>query len=211
MGKIVDLSGKTFGRWNVLELSHNTNSVLYWKCRCICGTEKVVFGGDLKRGVSKSCGCLAREVAGQHVITHGMTSHPAHRNWISMNQRCYNQESNDYQWYGARGIKVCERWQDSFEDFWKDTGPTWQSGLTLDRKKVDQDYGPDNCRWATRKEQARNRRNNRIVDTPNGPMLLIEAAETYGIDCRTVNSRFKYGWTFTEVFLTPVLERGPRK
>jgi hypothetical protein len=194
MGQIIDLTGKRFTRWTVTGLSHQVGKMLYWHCVCDCGTQRAVFGGDLKRGGSHSCGCLMREAAGQRKTTHGMMNHPAYRSWVYMKGRCNNPNTDGYHLYGGRGIKVCKRWSGSFERFWADMGPTWSEGLTLDRVKVNGDYKPSNCRWATRKEQAGNRRTGRIIDTPEGKMSVTEAAELFGIDRKKIYARISAGW-----------------
>lgn len=190
---LVDLVGKRFGRFLVESLDENSGKVKYWHCVCDCGTRKRVFGGDLKRGNTKSCGCLMRESKSELFKTHGMARHPAYKSWQSMKNRCENTEYDGYALYGGRGITVCERWH-TFECFWEDMGQTWASGLSIDREEVDGNYEPDNCRWATPKQQANNRRTNQIINTPAGPMNVTEASEQFGVDRRTIFARIRYGW-----------------
>lgn len=201
---LIDLTGKTFGRYFVKGLTAGCGKVKFWDCRCECGTEKSVLGGDLKRGMSKSCGCLMREVAATRITTHGMSFHPAYRNWLNAKTRCYNLEGEEYPNYGGRGIIVCERWIDSFENFWEDMGPTWQKGLSLDRyPDVNGDYEKNNCRWATAKMQANNRREHRIIDTPLGPMNVTQASEAFGISRNTLMKRISSGRPESEWFGQP--------
>ena len=194
MGRIVDLTGKQFSRWNVIGLSHNKDGVLFWDCRCECGTERKVFGGDLKREVSKSCGCLMVEKSIERFSTHNMSRHLAYRSWICMRDRCENQNNTGYYLYGARGIKVCERWND-FNSFWEDMGPTWQKGLSIDRIDSDGNYEPLNCKWSTAREQANNRRTNRLMNTPVGRMNIGQASIKYGIPRGTISARLNRGWS----------------
>ena len=194
MGRIVDLTGKQFSRWNVIGLSHNQDGVLFWDCRCECGTERKVFGGDLKRGVSKSCGCLSRDGTSKRAATHRMCSHPAYRSWVNLRSRCNDKANNSYYLYGGRGIKVCERWND-FNNFWKDMGNTWENGLSIDRIDANGDYEPLNCKWSTPKEQANNRRTNRLMNTPSGRMNITQAANKYNIPRETIFGRLNRGWS----------------
>lgn len=193
MGKIVDLTGKKFGRWTVSRLSHRAGKALYWACRCECGNEKNVFGGDLKRGESQSCGCRARELRAKRATSHSMSYHKAYRSFQYMRQRCENEKSDSHHLYGKRGIKICKRWS-SFEKFWEDMGPTWKPGLSIERKNVNGDYKPSNCCWATPAEQAMNRRSNHLIDTPLGKMPVTQAARNFGILPGTVFSRIRNGW-----------------
>lgn len=198
---VIDLTWKTFGRWRVRGLAYNRNKVLYWDCECSCpaATRRVVFGGDLKRGGSRSCGCLMRESTVRRFTEHDMSYHPAYRNWIGMRVRCHNPKNACYPLYGGRGIKVCDRWNGSFSEFWNDMGPTWRKGLTLDRVDPNGDYGPENCRWATAKQQGNNRRSNRVIPTPHGDMTVTQAAEKYGISPITIFARIRYGWPESEL------------
>lgn len=203
MTKLIDLSGKTFGRIFVIRLTEGCGRNKYWDCRCECGTERSIFGGDLKRGTTQSCGCLQRENFSKQLTTHGMSFHPAYRNWIHAKVRCYDPESDEYDNYGGRGIIICDRWQ-TFENFWEDMGPTWKKGLTLDRfPDQNGNYCADNCRWATAKMQANNRRNNRIIETPLGPMNVTQASEKFGISRNTLMKRIDSGKPQSEWFNPP--------
>ena len=200
MGKVIDLTGKKFNRWYVKGLSHQKGKMLYWSCVCECGTERAVFGGDLKRGGSKSCGCYGIEERTARATSHGMAFHPAYGSWKKMKSRCSDPNNDGYKDYGGRGITVCDYWM-SFKGFWEDMGPTWKEGLSIDRIDVNGNYEPGNCRWATPKEQGNNRRTNHIVTGPNGvKMTVTEAAEAYGINRNAVYARIRYGWPESEWF-----------
>ena len=155
-----NLIGQTFGRLYVLERNHavsGKNREANWFCRCECGNITSVRSYLLRKGHTKSCGCLVIEHAAQmNPPKHGMYNTPTYHTWEGMKQRCLNPEATRYPDYGAKGITVCERWR-IFENFLEDMGER-PEGKTLDRINPFGDYEPNNCRWATPKEQANNQR-----------------------------------------------------
>lgn len=196
---LVDITGMRFSRWLVERIDPTSGKIKFWHCVCDCGTRKLVFGGDLKRGMSKSCGCLGREMRAARMTSHGFARHPAYHSWQHMRTRCENPNDDNFHIYGGRGIVVCAQWR-KFEAFWEDMGPTWQDGLSIDRKETDGNYEPSNCRWDTPKDQANNRRSNQIINTPKGPMTISQAAELFGIGRQTLNGRVKSGWPTSRLF-----------
>ena len=162
---MIDLTGKVFGRLTVLgpapRPENSKNQYKYWKCRCTCGKEKVVDGGSLRSGNTKSCGCLLKEQARESKTKHGMKGTRLYNIYKGMKQRCYNPNNKDYKDYGARGVKVCDEWngENGFINFskWAMTHG-YSDDLTIDRINVDRGYFPDNCRWADYFTQANNRR-----------------------------------------------------
>lgn len=155
----VDISGQRFGRLTVLSLAGQAKDGRFrWLCRCDCGTYTIVRGPKLRSGRTQSCGCLKLDRKGTKNpnFKHGLSFSPEWHSWDSMIQRCENLKHTSYKNYGARGIKVCDRWH-SFENFVSDMGRR-PSGHTLDRINNDGNYEPGNVKWSTPKEQAGNRR-----------------------------------------------------
>jgi hypothetical protein len=187
MGKpFIDLTNQVFTEWTV---SPNHKSVprssgkgsnrTLWFCTCSCGNTAWVDATNLRQGISTNCGCLRKIVAGKGSAaalaaakahtTHGMSRAPLYARYHAMLNRCYNPANKSYPWYGGKGITVCDRWRESFENFLADMGKTYLPGLSLERIDVKQGYSPENCKWIPRREQ--NWNTNKTVRLENGDRL----------------------------------------
>jgi len=164
-----------------------------WHCRCDCGDEVDARGNNLTSGRTTSCGCYNRERVAEAHTVHGMArygkQHPVYDAWTHMIQRCENPNDPAYKNYGARGITVCEEWHDAKAFIEWALAHGWQEGLSIDRIDNDKGYSPDNCRWATWKEQQRNKRNNHLITFNRKTQTLAEWAEEVGVKRHVLNNR----------------------
>lgn len=162
--------GSRFGRLVVLAYhrgSHDKESRV--DAVCDCGARINVILRSLREGHTKSCGCMSRELFLRRSTKHGRNGSPEHLCWKAMRARCYNPNASNFAWYGAKGVSVCERWRDSFENFFADMGPRPSKGYTVDRIDPLGNYEPSNCRWATWAEQAKNKRSSRKPEDGDAP------------------------------------------
>lgn len=195
-----------FGRWEVLgegtsRFSKDGKEIKYCICQCQCGTVREVQLNSLKRGASKSCGCLQREVAAEVQFKHGESFSRLYRIHGAMKSRCTHASRSDFPHYGGRGITYAPEWEDyeTFRDWSLANG--YEDHLTLDRIDNNGNYEPNNCRWATVEEQRCNMSSNLRINWAGKEMCLSEWARELGIDYNTLRARIKtYGWRTEEAF-----------
>lgn len=167
MGHIINLKGRKFGMFTIIDFESRENLKTKWKCLCDCGNIFIVDGGNIHNGHTKSCGCLRKEVTSKRLSTHRRSRTSEYRIWGAMKDRCYNPNTKNYSDYGCRGIKICDRWKYSFENFIEDIGFKPTKNHSIDRINNDLDYSKENCKWSTKKKQNNNKRTN-MYFTING-------------------------------------------
>lgn len=200
--------GERHGRWEIVEFVVVKNLKSMWLCKCDCGKEKILFLDRFKQ--SNSCGCLARELAKIQMTTHGYSKlgMKEYKAWSSMKERCLNPNNKRFHSYGGRGIKICERWLNSFPDFFQDMGNA-PIGFQLERKDNQGNYEPENCKWASRVEQANNKRNNRLITFMGKTQTVAEWSRETGLGFGIIHQRIARKCPIDRLF-APVSERYKR-
>lgn len=191
------LEGLRFGKWLVIGKSSKIDrfGTIYWDCVCECGRKRQIQGSSLKQGRTKSCSFCANK-------RHGYEGTPTYSSWVSMRRRCIDPKSHGYANYGGRGIEVCEEWA-FFEKFLSDMGER-PSGTSIDRIDNDKGYFKENCRWATSKQQIRNRSISPKVEYQGEIRSLAELSEIFNVPHRRLYDRIRQGWNIEEALSTPV-------
>jgi hypothetical protein len=192
----LNLTGQKFHKLTVVQEADHRAAGRYWLCRCECGNTAVIKQTALRRGATKSCGCLKAEMLTARNTTHGLSRTREYNIWQRMKARCNDPGNKDYDRYGGRCFKVCERWMDSFENFYADMGPK-PRGRSLDRyPNNDGDYEPGNVRWATQSQQCRNKANNRLLTHSGVTLCVADWADRLGVKFSVLNDRInRYGWS----------------
>ena len=191
--------GKKFGKLAVVDFAYVKNNRSHWLCRCECGNEKIVASRLLKNGHVTSCGCAHK--------SHGLSGTRLYHVWNRMNDRCYNENHKSYKDYGGRGIRVCEEWkyESGFINFYNWAVKNgYADDLSIDRIDVNGNYEPGNCRWATRIEQANNRRNNHFLTCNGETKTITEWERVTGISTQTIYKRLNRGWSEERALTEPV-------
>ena len=201
MGRIIDITGQRFGKLTVIKLVGTDKfGATKWLCKCDCGNEIVAYKTNLmKPNHTTSCGCHKREIGKKIKTTHNFSRTRIYKIWVGIKNRCYDFNSNVYYLYGKRGITVCKEWLEDFMTFYN-----WamQNGynekLTIDRIDSNGNYEPNNCRWATAKEQSNNTSKNRVYFIDGVRYTTKQIAEKHNINYGTFISRIYRGWTIEE-------------
>ena len=205
--RVKDKTGQKFGRWTVIEFVgiHKSRYSL-WKCKCDCGNVSILLSSKLTGGKSKSCGCLRNELSSKRKTIHGQSNKGkvtrAYMSWGSMITRCYNQNYHGYKNYGGRNIFVCDQWH-NFTVFFRDMGNP-SPNKTLERIDNNKGYFPENCKWATKTEQALNRRNNHWITINGERKTLSQWGRNSCIPLKTIFSRIKLGWDYEKAIFYPL-------
>ena len=200
MAKFKDLTGLTFGYLHVIERAPSKQSggkpVTSWKCKCQCGKMTIVSSSSLQRGTTVSCGCKKRK--------HGFANRERlYDIWKNMRRRCYDLGNKRYAQYGGRGIGICEEWSEysKFRQWALSNG--YQPDLTIDRIDNNKSYSPENCRWATSKEQENNMSRNRILTYNGVSHTMSEWADILGLSYGAINHRVQRNWSMGRIVNTP--------
>jgi len=221
MSKFKSLIGETFGRLLVVERVENKiylsgRSFVQYKCLCNCGNIVFVLGNTLKAGKTKSCGCLRKETSRGHP-THGKTNTRLFKIWSSMKERCYLKNHVGYKNYGARGIFVCDEWigKTGFQKFYDwSINNGYKENLSIDRIDNNKGYFPENCRWATRSEQQRNRRDSIIIEYNGEKRSLADWSQMLcgnPTDAQRAYQRYKKGVPIEKLFLPPKTRKASKQ
>lgn len=190
-----DLTGQKFGLLTVKAFAGFAGKFPKWECDCQCGGSTLAFANILKQGRAQHCGCQSKH--------DGRTDHPLYSTWINMIGRCEDSRKKEFKHYGARGIRVCERWKEDFWAFVSDMGER-PDGCSIDRIDNDGDYEPGNCRWATSAEQAANTRRCRYITYNGETKTMSEWARGLGITTEGLRLRLKKDAPLSEILTSAV-------
>lgn len=187
MGRFVDLTGQTFSKLNVKYKIENESKHTYWLCECECGNKKEARSDALRDGTTRHCGCVG-------LGKHNLSNHRLFNIWSGMKERCYNINSRDYMRYGGRGIRITNEWRDDFLTFYNWAIKNgYENHLSIDRKDVNGNYEPSNCKWATPEEQANNTRKNNLIGINGEIKSVSQWSRLSGVSRYIIKKRFMEG------------------
>lgn len=203
MGKLIDITGKKFGRLTAIGQSGKDKSNNHiWECICNCGKTTFVRKNHLVKNATKSCGCLNSETARNRFTKHGLHNSTIHRIWVQIIGRCYNENNKSFKNYGGRGISVCSEWKKDFQTFYDwSMANGYKKGLTIERIDNNGNYEPSNCCWDTMKKQGNNRRNNKMIEYKGEIKSLAEWCEILNLSYQSVWQRINnLKWSIEDSF-----------
>lgn len=206
-GKAHNLTGKRYGRLIVISRAANRQGKVMWLCKCDCGNTKEIAAPSLVSGRTQSCGCLSKERTRIACTKHGGLNTRLYRIWRNMKSRCACSSAAKHFNYGGKGITVCEEWNEfsAFREWALSNGYT--DNLTIDRKDSSKGYTPENCRWATTKEQNNNTSQNHILDYNNFSGTIAQWAERIGLPYKVLSERIRREWTIERALNTPIVKK----
>lgn len=194
MNKVHDLTGQRFGRLSVIGISDTNTRKTYWVCQCDCGNVKEVRSDSLLCGAITSCGCRKKEQDRKNLTanhSHKKSGTRIYKEWLAMRRRCNNPNDKCYHRWGGRGIKVCDEWDNSFQNFYDwAIANGYSDNLTIDRIDNDGNYEPSNCRWVSNRDQCNNRSSNIKITIGCATKTLIQWCEIFKLDYRMVHARY---------------------
>jgi len=207
--------GDVYGRLTVIGEAAQEDNSNYARCKCSCGKVRDFLIRNITTGKSRSCGCAWREAASNRLKKHGLSwgengkMNRLYKIWLDMKERCYNSKNSSFKRYGGRGVTVCDEWRNDYSAFheWA-LRNGYKPGLTIERVNNDGDYCPENCVWADRRAQARNRSTNHILKYRGKNYTLAEASELSGLDHSTLIGRLSRGWSVKDAIEKPLDNRG---
>ena len=199
----IDITGVRFGRLVALRRIGSMNGKSLWEFRCDCGKLHQAKAGDVRHSGTQSCGCLKN-------CRHGLSTSPEYQTWFGMLMRCYNPKRRYFRYYGGRGITVCDRWRNSFDDFLSDMGPRPSLEYSIDRINNNGNYEPGNCRWILKSEQSKKRRNNVLITKDGTTHSMAEWCRILRISKGCVWHRIKSGMTPLDAISKPSRSNGSK-
>lgn len=205
--RFINLTGQVFGNLTVISyIGKRGPRHHYWTCHCNCGVIREVTSSNLIRGNTRSCGCLRIKISRERTTTHNAYHSPEYKVWSRMIDRCCNKNNKSFSNYGGRGIIVCEQWLgiNGFSNFINNMGNRPTSKHSIERIDNNKNYEPNNCHWATKTEQNRNKRNNRMLTYNEITLCVTEWELKLGFPLKSIHNRLQKGWSVPDALTIPI-------